>query len=97
MQLSIFDVLEQIQDPDDIITEKANNLLNALNDGLKKRDFYEPQYYWQENGNIVLMACNRSKDILFNIIDGTTGETPKNFSACWRNLELIKTELLHEA
>ncbi len=93
MQLTIFDQLEPIQDPSDIITQKANDLLFALNDGRKKKDLYLPQYYWHENGNIVLMACNREKHVVFNIIDGTTGETPANFSSCWRNLEHIKNDL----
>lgn len=93
MQLSIFDNLESIKNPDDIITEKANNLLEQLNDGRKKKEFYIPHYYWQENGNIVLMAVNSEKDIMFNIIDGTTGKTPDGFSACWRNLQHIKKEL----
>ena len=94
MQLSIFDVLEPIKSPDDIITERANNLLEALNEGLNKKDFYLPHYYWQENGNIVLMAVNKEKDAMFNIINGKTGETPEGFSACWRNINHIKQELL---
>lgn len=93
MQLSIFDYLEEIKNPDDIITEKANKLLEVLNDGRKNKDFYAPHFYWQENGNIVLMAVNKEKDILFNIINGKTGETPEGFSACWRNLYHIKQEL----
>ena len=94
MQLNIFDVLEPIKNPDDIITEKANYLLGSLNEGRKKKDFYLPYYYWQENGNIVLMAVNQEKDTMFNIIDGKTGETPEGFSACWRTINHIKQELL---
>ena len=94
MQLSIFDVLEEIRDPEDIITEKANLLLEALNEGLKTKDKYLPHYYFQENGNIVLIAVNKEKDVVCNIIEGKTGETPKDFSACWRNVEHIKQELL---
>lgn len=90
MQLSIFDILEPIINPDDIITKKANNLLEALNEGRKKKEIYAPHYYWQENGNIILMAVNPQKDAVFNIIDGKTGKTPEGFSACWRNFEHIK-------
>lgn len=93
MQLSLFDILEPKQTVEEIITNKANQLLEALNDGRKKKDFYLPHFYWQENGNIILMAVNPEKDTMFNIIDGQTGKTPEGFSACWRNLHHIKQEL----
>ena len=95
MQLTIFDVLEsmELEDQNDFISKKASLLLEALNDGLKKTEQYLPHYWFQEKENIVLIAVNKHKDVLFNVIDGETGETPVNFSACWRNLEHIKQEL----
>lgn len=42
MQLSIFDNLESIKTPDDIITEKANNLLKQLNEGRNKKRTLHP-------------------------------------------------------
>jgi len=93
MQLTIFDIIEEIKNPDDIITEKATLLLEALNDGKKSKDKYLPHYYFQEKGNIVLIAINKDKDVLCNVIDGKTGNTPNNFSACWRTIQHLKQEL----
>lgn len=92
MQLTIFDQLDQ-EEADDLITEKANNLLILLNDGVHKKERYEPHYYFLEKKHIVLIAINRNKDLLFNVIDATNGNVPENFSACWRNWQHIKQEL----
>lgn len=75
-QLTLFD-------NDYILTEKANDLLNALNDGLKPKEMYSPVIYSQLNNLIVLVAQNKANDTLFNILD-VDGKTPAGMSACWR-------------
>jgi len=75
-QLTLFD-------HDYILTEKANGLLDALNDGLKPKEKYLPMVYSQLNNLIVLVAQNKAKDTLFNILD-VDGKTPNGMSACWR-------------
>jgi len=75
-QLTLFD-------NDYILTEKANGLLDALNEGLKSKEMYFPVVYSQLNNLIVLVAQNKAKDTLFNILD-VDGKTPVGMSACWR-------------
>jgi hypothetical protein len=79
-------------DRDQILTDKANALLEALNDGLKTKDHYLPQYTYQEGNFIMLIACNKEKDIMHNILD-VDGNTPPGMSACWRNASQIKQDL----
>ena len=92
-QLSLFEIPEVTPDYDEILTEKANNLIDMLNDGLKKKEQYETFAYQQINDLIVLIVTNKEKeDFLGNVLD-VNGNTPKEFSVCWRNLSLIKQEL----
>lgn len=88
-QLNLFEEYE-IEQENEKLTISANNLLQALNDGMKVK--YEPHYYFQEGNLIVLMAVNKQKEAVFNILD-LEGKTPDGFSACWRNLEHIKQDL----
>jgi len=88
-QLNIFAEYE-IDQKNEKLSNAANSILAALNDGQK--DKYEPHCYFQEGNYIVLMAVNKHKEAVFNILD-LDGKTPNGFSACWRNLEHIKQDL----
>ena len=88
-QLNLFDEYE-IDQKNEKLSKAADDLLEALNEGMKVK--YEPHYYFQEGDKIVLMAVNKDKDVVFNILD-LDGKTPAGFSACWRNLEHIKQDL----
>lgn len=89
MQLDLFKPIAEEVD----LSDKANRLLFLLNDGAKKRDFYEPKYYQQINDLIVLVACNKENDHIFNIID-IYGNTPKEFSVCWRNAQHVRQDII---
>lgn len=88
-QLNLFQEYE-IEQENEKLTTAANDLLEALNDGMKVK--YEPHYYFQEGNLIVLMAVNKNKEAVFNILD-LEGKIPESFSVCWRNLEHIKSDL----
>ena len=91
-QLNLFDIPEVTPDYDEILTAKANLLIEMLNEGLKKKEQYETYAYQQINNLIVLVVTNKEKDFLGNVLDAN-GNTPKDFSACWRNLSIVKDEL----
>ncbi len=91
MQLSLFENKE-IHPVDQLLTEKANVLLQALNDRRKTKEMYLPQYYFKHLDMVVLIASDKNKNTLFNIID-MEGKTPSGFSACWRSANHIKQEL----
>lgn len=88
-QLNLFEELENAL-KDELLSKKAIELLDALNDGMKVK--YEPHYYFQEGKLIVLIAVNKFKDSIYNILD-LDGKTPDGFSACWRSLSHIKQDL----
>lgn len=75
-----------------LVNESANNLIELLNEGLKPKDVYDVDLYFTLKGLIILRGV-RKNEYLFNIID-FEGNTPKNFSANWRNIDHIKKELL---
>ena len=89
VQLNLFQECE-ISQTDEKITKAANEILSALNDGRKVK--YEPHYYFQEGGLIVLMAVNKHKESVFNILD-FEGKTPDGLSSCWRSVQHIKHDL----
>lgn len=88
-QLNLFEQYE-IDQKNEKLSKAADAILAALNDGMKLK--YEPHYYYQEGNFIVLMAVNKNKESVFNILD-LDGKTPDGMSACWRNLEHIKQDL----
>jgi hypothetical protein len=88
-QLNLFEQYE-IDQKNEKLSKAASDILAALNDGMKVK--YEPHYYFQEGNFIVLMAVNKNKESVFNILD-LDGNVPNGFSACWRNLEHIKQDL----
>ncbi len=91
IQLSLFDVFQNAE-KDDILTEKANALLDLLNMDRKGKEIFEPQYFCQHYDLIVLIASNKEKNIVGNILD-IDGNTPKDFCVNWRNLSIIRQEL----
>lgn len=91
-QLNLFDCVEITPDYNHVLTSKANLLVDMLNEGLKKKEQYITFAYQQVNELIVLIVTNKEKDFLGNVLDAN-GNTPKDFSVCWRNLSHIKNEL----
>lgn len=77
---------------DDFLFSKAIDLLNAINEDLPNKEQYKPLGTFQEKGFNVFCASNKSKDLIMNVLD-FEGNTPKGFSANWRNPELIKHDL----
>lgn len=92
IQLSLFDIPEDTQDYDEVLTTKANLLVDMLNEGLKKKEQYVTFAYKQVNDLIVLIVTNKEKDFLGNVLDAN-GNTPDGFCVNWRNLNIIKEEL----
>jgi len=88
MQLSLHSIFDN-QAKDQILSQKALDLLNALNEGEKKQ--YEPFAYLQLD-KLILLIAKRENDYLFNLID-LDGNTPLNMSSCWRVGEVIYRDL----
>lgn len=89
-QLNLFQEYE-IDQKNEKLTNAANSILAAVNDGMKVK--YKPHYYFQEGNFIVLMAVNKNKESIFNILD-LEGNTPDGMSSCWRNLQHIQHDLI---
>lgn len=89
-QLNIFHEYE-IDQRNEKLSRAADKILEAVNDGIKFK--YEPHYYFQEGNFIVLMAVNKNKESIFNILD-LEGNTPDGISSCWMNLQSLKHELI---
>lgn len=88
MQLSLNQQFDN-QAKDQILSQKALDLLNALNDGKKKQ--YELFAYLQLD-KLILLIAKREKDYLFNLID-LDGNCPENMSSCWRIGEVVYRDL----
>jgi hypothetical protein len=88
MQLSLNKQFDN-QAKDDHLSQKALDLLNALNEGEKKR--YEPFAYEQIN-QVILLIAKRENDYLFNLID-LDGNCPLNMSSCWRTSAVVREDL----
>lgn len=82
-QLTIFD---------SIIENTANQLLKLLNEGRKGKDIFYPHYFAEHGRYTVLIACNKNKEAIGNIL-GQDGKVPDGFCVNWRNLGIIKDEL----
>lgn len=87
-QLSLFD--EPNETFDLILTEKANGLLDLLNED--RKDKYQQKLYSQIGEFIVLIVENKHKDVLFNVID-VYGNIPPDFTVNWRTAQHIRQEL----
>ncbi len=70
----------------------AESLLDALNLDRKHKDKYQIEYYYQHENLFVLIACNREKNIICNVVD-ENGKVPKGFCVCWRIHQHILQEL----
>lgn len=70
----------------------ADALIDALNLDRKPKDQYKIQYYYQHENLFVLIAANREKNIICNIVD-ENGKVPKGFCVCWRVHQYILQEL----
>lgn len=70
----------------------ADMLLDALNLDRKPKDKYRIEYYYQHENLFVLIAVNREKNIICNIVD-ENGKPPKGFCVCWRIHPHILQEL----
>lgn len=70
----------------------ADDLLNTLNLGYKEKDKYKIQYYYQYENLFVLIACNKEKNIICNVVD-ENGNQPEGFDVCWRLHQFIVEEL----
>lgn len=89
-QLNLFEQYE-IDKANEKLSTAADRILNALNEGRKIK--YDPHFYFQEGGYIVLMAVNKFKDAVFNILD-LYGNIPKDLTSNWRNIQHIKQDLI---
>ncbi|MBP1222623.1 hypothetical protein [Flavobacterium sp. 1355] len=88
-QLNLFTEYE-IEEKNEKLSQAADEILAALNDGMKVK--FEPHYYFQDGGLIILMAVNKLKVSVFNILD-LDGNVPDGFTSCWRNIQHIKQDL----
>ena len=89
-QLSLFDEIPI--DYDAVLTDKANKLVEMLNEGLKKKEQYERYLTTQVNELFVLVVINDKKEMLGNILD-IYGKTPNNCSVNWRFLNIVKQDI----
>jgi hypothetical protein len=85
------DLFTSFKDADDILTERAIALLDALNDGRKKKDRFEP-YAFQQINDLMLLVAKDKEGYIFNLVD-LDGNTPPNFSVNWRSISHIKQDL----
>lgn len=86
-QLSLFNDVKE-----DAFRKTAEELLDLLNDGVKPKDHYRIEYYYEHLDMFVLIACNREKNIVCNVVD-INGKIPKDFCVNWRSHNHIFHEL----
>lgn len=70
----------------------ADALLDALNLGSKPKDKYQIEYYYKHEKLFVLIASNKEKNIICNVVD-ENGKVPNGFCVCWRIHQHIIQEL----
>ena len=80
MQLELFNV----------ILEKANLLIDALNDQRKPKDLYFGLSIQVINKMYLISAINNKKDLVFNILDQSGAPL---FGSCWRVWGIVSSEL----
>lgn len=86
-QLSLFN-----QEGAEYFRTVANSLLDILNLDLKPKEKYKIEYYYQHEKLFVLIASNREKNIVCNVVD-ENGNVPDGFCVCWRIHQHILQEL----
>ncbi len=70
----------------------ANELLDLLNLDRKTKDLYQIEYYYQHENLFVLIACNRQKQPVCNVVD-ENGKVLKGFCVNWRIHKHVLDEL----
>lgn len=70
----------------------ADALLDAVNLDRKQKDKYQIEYYYKHEKLFVLIAVNREKNVICNIVD-ENGKVPNGFCVCWRVHQHILQEL----
>jgi len=86
-QLSLFS-----QQGSEYFRTGADALLDAVNLDRKPKDKYKIEYYYQYKNLFVLIAVNKEKNIICNIVD-ENGKVPNGFCVCWRTHPHILQEL----
>ena len=76
----------------EIQLQRANDLLDSLNEDLKPKEQYQPIGVFTEMGFEVYICTNIEKYILFNVLN-YDGNFPDGFSANCRTFEHIKQDL----
>ena len=73
-----------------IIVDTINELVYLLNEELpsKQQYRYVGWCFIEDIDLTVIQVVNLNNEYLYNALD-YKGETPDNFSACWRSLELL--------
>ena len=82
LQLSLFEPIS---------IERANELLDLLNDG-RKKDLFHPLQTIKVDDNLILVAHNKEHGHIFNVVD-QDGKTPEGMSANWRTFLHVKQDL----
>ena len=70
----------------------ADSLLDALNLDRKPKEKYQIEYYYQHQKLFVLIAYNREKNIICNVVD-ENGKVPNGFCVNWRIHQEVIREL----
>jgi len=73
----------------------ANSLLDMLNLDLKPKEKYRIEYYYQHEKLFVLIASDKDKNIICNVVD-ENGNVPKGFSVNWRIHSMIAYDLANK-
>lgn len=87
MQLSLFKEIEE-----EAFRKTANELVDLLNMDRKPKDCFRIEYYYKHKQYYVLIACNREKMVVCNVVD-ENGKIPNGFDVCWRLHQLVLQEL----
>lgn len=91
-QLNLFDAVPI--DYSRLVTDKANDLLEMLNEG-RKKEKYRIEYSIQQGKYIILIACNIAKDLICNVID-IYGNVPSKLTPNWRIFPHVEEDLKQE-
>lgn len=87
LQLSLFTEIEEYA-----FRKTANELIDLLNIDRKAKECYRIEWYYKHDDKYILIACNREKNIVCNVVD-ENGKVPNGFDVCWRLHRFILQEL----
>ncbi|MFH6944602.1 hypothetical protein [Flavobacterium sp. FlaQc-50] len=91
-QLNLFDAVPI--DHSRLVTDRAIDLLEMLNEG-RKKDKFKIEYSIQQNNFIILIATNVLKEIACNAVD-IYGNVPKKLTPNWRHFKHVEQDLKQE-